>query len=113
MGNQLTVMRLFCCPSFPLLYTGGKDKTMKTPKTPLEFDYDLWTTEDGTCMVRIKVNEPRFSNFFIEKRGSQLGKALGHKAFPFSCHHSQFSKNLKIQKQNFYIGLVFRQCFPI
>ena len=27
---------------------------MKTPKTPLEFDYDLWTTEDGKCMVRIK-----------------------------------------------------------
>ena len=47
MGNQLTVMRLFCRLSFPLLYTGGKEKTMKTPKTPLEFDYDLWTTEDG------------------------------------------------------------------
>ena len=27
---------------------------MTPPKTPLEFDYDLWTTEDGTCMVRIK-----------------------------------------------------------
>ena len=54
MGNQLTVMRLFCCLSFPLPYTGGKGKTMKTPKTPLEFDYDLWTTEDGKCMVRIK-----------------------------------------------------------
>ena len=24
------------------------------PKTPVEFDYDLWTTEDGKCMVRIK-----------------------------------------------------------
>ena len=27
---------------------------MKTPKTPIEFDYDLWTTEDGKCMVRVK-----------------------------------------------------------
>ena len=27
---------------------------MKTPKTPVEFDYDLWTTEDGKCMVRVK-----------------------------------------------------------
>ena len=24
------------------------------PKTPVEFGYDLWTTEDGKCMVRIK-----------------------------------------------------------
>ena len=28
---------------------------MKTPKTPLEFDYDLWTPEDGKCMVRVKI----------------------------------------------------------
>ena len=27
---------------------------MKTPKTPVAFDYDLWTTEDGKCMVRVK-----------------------------------------------------------
>lgn len=27
---------------------------MKTPKTPATFDYDLWTTEDGKYMVRIK-----------------------------------------------------------
>ena len=26
----------------------------RLPKTPVEFDYDLWTTEDGKCMVRIK-----------------------------------------------------------
>lgn len=24
-------------------------------KTPIEFDYDLWTTEDGKCMVRVKL----------------------------------------------------------
>ena len=23
-------------------------------KTPIEFDYDLWTTKDGKCMVRVK-----------------------------------------------------------
>ena len=27
---------------------------MKTPKTPVAFDYDLWTAEDGKCMVRVK-----------------------------------------------------------
>lgn len=26
----------------------------RIPKTPAEFDYDLWTTEDGKCMVRVK-----------------------------------------------------------
>ena len=31
-----------------------KGRTMRIPKTPVEFDYDLWTTEDGKCMVRIK-----------------------------------------------------------
>ena len=40
----------------PLLRASGKDKTMKRiPKTPIEFDYDLWTTEDGKCMVRVKL----------------------------------------------------------
>lgn len=28
---------------------------MKPPKTPIEFDYDLWKTEDGICMVRVKL----------------------------------------------------------
>ena len=53
--DQLTVMRLF----FSLVLSAGSeqrmDKTMKRiPKTPVEFDYDLWTTEDGKCMVRVK-----------------------------------------------------------
>lgn len=26
----------------------------RIPKTPIEFDYDLWTTEDGKYMVRVK-----------------------------------------------------------
>ena len=54
MGSQLTVMRLLFCLVLPLLRASGKDKTMKTPKTPIEFDYDLWTTEDSKCMVRVK-----------------------------------------------------------
>lgn len=55
MGSQLTVMRLSFCLAHPLLRASGKDKTMKRiPKTPIEFDYDLWTTEDGQCMVRVK-----------------------------------------------------------
>lgn len=38
--------------SFPVpLRASGKEKIMKTP---IEFDYDLWTTEDGKCMVRVK-----------------------------------------------------------
>ena len=49
-----TVMRLFYCLTFPRLRASGKDKTMSIPKTPVEFDYDLWTTEEGKCMVRIK-----------------------------------------------------------
>ena len=30
---------------------------MRIPKTPIEFDYDLWTTEDGKCMVRVKATK--------------------------------------------------------
>ena len=53
--DQLTVMRLFFSLVHPLLRASGKDKAMKRiPKTPVEFDYDLWTTEDGKCMVRVK-----------------------------------------------------------
>jgi len=49
-------MRLYFCLVHPLLRASGKDKTMKRiPKTPIEFDYDLWTTEDGKCMVRVKL----------------------------------------------------------
>jgi hypothetical protein len=56
MGSKLTVMRLFFSLVHPLLRASGKDKAMKRiPKTPIEFDYDLWTTEDGKCMVRVKI----------------------------------------------------------
>lgn len=50
------VMRLFFL-AHSLAQVSGKDKKMNVPKTPAEFDYDLWTTEDGKCMVRIKRTE--------------------------------------------------------
>ena len=54
-GIWLTVMRLFFCLVLPWLRASGKDEAMKrTPKTPIDIDYDLWTTEDGKCMVRVK-----------------------------------------------------------
>ena len=46
-----TVMRLFLCLAVRWPQASGKDKTMKTP---IEFDYDLWTGEDGQRMVRVK-----------------------------------------------------------
>ena len=54
MDRLTTVMRLSFCLAFPRPRASGKDKTMSIPKTPAEFDYDLWTTEEGKCMVRIK-----------------------------------------------------------
>ena len=45
------VMRLFLVSSIRCSAMQRKGRTMKTP---IEFDYDLWTTEDGKCMVRVK-----------------------------------------------------------
>ncbi len=40
---------------FPRDDSSGKSiSKQNVPKTPAEFDYDLWTTADGKCMVRIK-----------------------------------------------------------
>ena len=50
-----TVMRLYFCLYLSTLLASGKEQTMKTPKTPVEFDYDLWTTEDGKYMVRVRL----------------------------------------------------------
>lgn len=51
--EALNVMRLFFL-AHSLAQASGKDKKMNVPRTPAEFDYDLWTTEDEKCMVRIK-----------------------------------------------------------
>ena len=50
--SNLTVMRLFFC-LHPSRCSRAAER-MKIPKTPIAFDYDLWTTEDGKCMVRVK-----------------------------------------------------------
>lgn len=42
---------LFSSPFF-LLLAGGKDGEMKKL---IDFEYDLWTTEDGRCMVRVRL----------------------------------------------------------
>lgn len=50
----LTVMRLLFLSRPSAAPRQRKGQAMRIPKTPKEFDYDLWTTEDGKCMVRIK-----------------------------------------------------------
>ena len=63
---------------------------MKIPKTTIAFDYDLWTTEDGKCMVRVKrtgeVSEVDRKVMRIlraeEKRIGVLGIFIVH---PFRC----------------------------
>lgn len=52
--NHRHAAPVFSRPSAALHRRKGRD--MKIPKTPIEFDYDLWTTEDGRCMVRIKAS---------------------------------------------------------
>lgn len=52
----LTVMRLLFLSRPSAAPRQRKGQAMKRiPKTPVEFDYDLWTTEDGKCMVRVKI----------------------------------------------------------
>jgi hypothetical protein len=55
MGSQLTVMRLFLGLSIRCSAPAERTSNERIPKTPVEFDYDLWTTEDGKCMVRVKI----------------------------------------------------------
>ena len=43
---------------------------MKIPKTPKEFDYDLWTTEEGKYMVRVKATGE------VTEVGREVMKAL-------------------------------------
>ena len=45
---------LLTCPSAAPRQRKGQ-AMKRIPKTPVEFDYDLWTTEDGKCMVRVKI----------------------------------------------------------
>ena len=61
----------------------------------------------GTIM-----NEPRFSNCFIEKRGSSYVESLVVRDFPLFVAPDLFFKILQMQKQYFYVGQRFRRYFP-
>ena len=62
---------------------------------------------------RHHMNEPHFSNCFIEKRGSSYVESLVTRGFPLFVAPDLFFKISQMQKQYFYIGLKFRQYFPI
>ena len=75
MEIELTVMRLYFLPCLSATPRQRKGQAMKIPKTPIEFDYDLWTTEDGKCMVRVKctgeqceVNRETFRSLRLEEK---------------------------------------------
>lgn len=59
------------------------------------------------------VNEPRFSNYFIEKRGSSYAESLVTRGFPLLASPNLFFKISQTEKQYFYIGQKFRHHFPI
>lgn len=52
--SNLTVMRLFFCLHPSRCSRAAERMNNENAKTPVTFDYDLWTTEDGKCMVRVK-----------------------------------------------------------
>ena len=58
------------------------------------------------------MNEPRFSNCFIEKRGSSYVESLVVRDFPLFVAPDLFFKILQMQKQYFYVGQRFRRYFP-
>ena len=68
---------------------------------------------DKRNISSINMNEPRFSNCFIEKRGSSYVESLVVRDFPLFVAPDLFFKILQMQKQYFYIGLKFRQYFSI
>ena len=67
----------------------------------------------STPTTRTIINEPRFSNCFIEKRGSSYMESLVARGFPLFVASALCFKILQTQKQYFYIGQRFRQHFPI
>ena len=58
--------------------------------------------------LRVRLNEPRFSNYFIEKRGSSYVESLVTRGFPLFVAPDLFFKIPQTQKQYFYIGPRFR-----
>ena len=66
---------------------------MKTPKTPIEFDCDLWTTEDGKCMVRVKITG-EVTEVDRIKTSDQL-----HLPTPTPIYHNEVAQPTEIQKE--------------
>lgn len=60
---------------------------MKTPKTPIEFDYDLWTTEDGKCMVRVKITGEVTE---VDRKVMRILRAEEKKTAPLKARSSHF-----------------------
>ena len=50
-GVKILCHIIFLYLAIPLLFASGKDGKMKKL---IDFEYDLWTTEDGKCMVRVR-----------------------------------------------------------
>ena len=63
--------------------------------------------------LRVRLNEPRFSNYFIEKRGSSYVESLVTRGFPLFVAPDFFFKIPQTQKQYSYIRQRFRHHFPI
>ena len=73
-----------------------------------------WRHRTGSSPVTGTImNEPRFSNYFIEKWGSSYVESLVTTGFPLFVASDLFFKIPQTQKQYFYIGQRFRQHFPI
>ena len=73
-----------------------------------------WRHRTGSSPVTGTImNEPRFSNYFIEKWGSSYVESRVTTGFPLFVASDLFFKIPQTQKQYFYIGQRFRQHFPI
>ena len=71
------------------------------------------TAQQVPSVPSSELNEPRFSNYFIEKRGFSYVESLVIRSFPLFVAPDLFFKIPQTPKQYFYIGQRFRQHFPI
>ena len=53
--SKATALHLLQNGLVPCKDTGKKTRRYTIRTDDIEFDYDLWTTEDGKCMVRVKI----------------------------------------------------------
>ena len=79
----------------------------------LRFGFGANLEAEASILFRCSImNEPRFSNCFIEKRGSSYVESLVVRDFPLFVAPDLFFKILQMQKQYFYVGQRFRRYFP-